>query len=544
MGKSARFADIYKMKSYFFLFITFCFFLTPLFSQDNNFNGEEAAAASYAEFALDAIHGGRGAEAKEILLRAADYASVSSDLSYLLALVQSKQQDYQDDVLSALRLAIATDRWNIFSKNDALILLSRTLITVKMFYEAQRTLNELDNSEIAVELKLLALKGMDDAKGFRKLMKDALNRYPHNTQIVRTLFAYSTRINYPSNEDRALLDIALKRLDVLMRDDPDLAYLAAPFISDTDLSRRILTSWRVSKTAPIPQDSLPISLKLGILSEDVAITELFAETLASKNRFLDKNIIVQVYDLLRNEKSRSLFSNYISTFSGTIKEDTDGDGLKETETLYDYGQIVSFKSDNDQNGNAETIIEFSANDPIKALIGDIVIKWEHYPSVFEAQQGNYRYFFKPSDFYYKPIQFTDLCGIGSEDEGGTVGLLYPELNQISQRLNETILFSSAYLVERPSMEFSGGIEKIECQNGIVTSVTEYLNDKAVSTTKYKNGIPIYQVVDLDLDGRMESRRYFSPTAVEGVYEIDRIETDFDTKSPPDTSYSYDLGLGL
>jgi hypothetical protein len=40
------------------------------------------------------------------------------------------------------------------------------------------------------------------------------------------------------------------------------------------------------------------------------------------------------------------------------------------------------------------------------------------------------------------------------------------------------------------------------------------------------GVPFVQSVDIDLDGRLDTRRYFSKTAIEGVYQIERIETMF------------------
>ncbi|MDR2433742.1 MAG: hypothetical protein LBD47_04155, partial [Treponema sp.] len=70
--------------------------------------GEPAMAERWADWAERAIAAGRWREAEAALERARDFASVSSDLSYLLALVLRHGNRPQAAVLEAARRAIET----------------------------------------------------------------------------------------------------------------------------------------------------------------------------------------------------------------------------------------------------------------------------------------------------------------------------------------------------------------------------------------------------------------------------------------------------
>jgi hypothetical protein len=491
--------------------------------------GEEAIAQRYFEWALNAINAGRLGEADVFLTRAADYASVSSDLSYLLALVRLRNGASQNAVLYALRLALATDRWKSFSAQDARLLEARALLTVKNYSQAMRSLSYLGDDESAVELRLLALMGLPNINGFRRLMTDALQRYPRNTAIPRILFTYAAHQDKPGDADRALVETVTRRIDALLQNDPDLSYIAAPFIGDEDHARRILQSWRATRLPPLPIASIPVSLNLGIISEDEAIEELFSPEIDSDARILDREIITNVYNLLRTENSRAQFMRDLKIFWGTITEDSDHDGIIEARAVYRYGILTLYQNDANQDGIQDIMATFDGGNPASAELSpaslfndqyDIktFISWEKYPSVSEVTTTRFHFYFRPEDFYYPVLQFKNLCE--------PTGLLYPEQNNSVTPLNDQMLFSYAYHIESPSIEFEGGTAVIECSNGIVLTSREYLNGKVVSVSEYANGVLVMQSIDLDLDGRMETRRYFSVKA-DGSTALERIESDWD-----------------
>ncbi|GMO33673.1 MAG: hypothetical protein Ta2F_09610 [Termitinemataceae bacterium] len=501
--------------------------MLPLTITAQEEHSEYAVAARYTAWALTAVNDGRNEDAKTFLLRAADYASVSSDLSYLLALVHNRLGGSANDVLAAIALSIQTDRWDIFSRNDAILLEARTLITIKRYTQALRSLSLLGDEESAVELRLLALKGAPNVEGFRKMMSDALNRYPRNTAFLRILFNYAQGLSIPRDADRRLIDIAIKRMPSVLQSDPDLAYMAAPFMSDIDAARLLLLNWRASRQAPVPIESLPVSLSMGIINESVAMEELFRPSIAPAARIIDKNVLTKVYNLLRNDDLRAQFLQDLIIFSGTITEDTDSDGIPETKTTYSYGLVNSWECNASQDGVSKFFVTFNSGDPMSAEITalddgqvskKIFIAYEKYPSVFEAIEGDYHYYFPPEDFHYPILLFDDLCDAG--------GLLYPQKNNLTADIQSNTLFGSAYLIERPSEEFSGAVERFECFSGVINGAKTYLNGAVISSTEYKNGSPVVQNVDLDLNGTLETRRFFG-VEHNGEAVVERIESDWD-----------------
>ena len=177
--------------------------------------GEEAIAARYAEWAESAFREKRFPQAEAFLLRAADYASGSSDLSYLLALVKKELSAPMREVLTALRLALATDRWTLYSRRDALYAEAEALIHLRLYNQALSTLSELDGDERAAELRVLAMRYLPGAANFAAALAAALERYPYNPAFPRILFQHAAARTAPDADERALVDTALKRLPAL-----------------------------------------------------------------------------------------------------------------------------------------------------------------------------------------------------------------------------------------------------------------------------------------------------------------------------------------
>jgi hypothetical protein len=93
---------------------------------------------------------------------------------------------------------------------------------------------------------------------------------------------------------------------------------------------------------------------------------------------------------------------------------------------------------------------------------------------------------------------------------GNQGLPYPERDPNGAGLTLRALVSFAATIERPSREFRGALERVTMERGIPRRAAEYLDNRMVSVTEFARGRPVLQRVDLDLDGRMETVRYFRP----------------------------------
>ena len=144
------------------------------------------------------------------------------------------------------------------------------------------------------------------------------------------------------------------------------------------------------------------------------------------------------------------------------------------------------------------------------------IQWERYPAILEVELDGVRYIPRPFDFHFSPFTFVNLWNSG---------LLFPERDPLSPPLTRRVLVSSVRRVERPSLEFSGGLEVVELTQGIPVGAREYVGDLMVSETEFLRGRPQLQRVDLTLSGRMDTVRRFSktyrPMELEELWNYDR-----------------------
>jgi len=516
------------MRALFFTFILALALGAGLYAQSGpqgsrvvpNESGDSAIADRYIQWAEQAIKTGQWTQARNALERAADYADVSSDISYLLGLARYNTNESRGSVLQAVENAIRTRRWTRYGEPEARLLEARQLIAMRRYTAALDSLAIFQ--PVAVEtadaamLRLTALKGLINngavsySAEFRRRMTEAMNRYPRDTRALRILFDYAnyayTDGRKPGSDDIAIMELALERLPFLLPKDPELAWIAAPFISDIEKARQTVADYRAASTKPNPASLVP-ALNLGLLDDIDAIEELFkpAAAAADSAAVIDKDLVVNVWKLLRSEEGRDHMARKIHGFSGTITEDEDHDGYFESRVVYKEGVLQEYYFDADQDRLEDVAIIFNSGTPQWARVPALaaVVFWENYPAVQRTVLESGLYLPAPGGFLFAPLGFIEICASDS-----TSGLLYPQRQPLQQEITRRMLASFAASVQQPSMEFPGGIEHIYLQNGIPVNAEVILNNKVVSFTEFENGRPVTQWLDLDLDGRMETvRRY-------------------------------------
>ena len=278
-------------------------------AQDREPAGDAAVAERYAEWALEALAEGRLEEAEAALERAADYADVSSDLSCLLALARSRLGRPRRLVLDALRRALAFNRWKLCSARQARLLEAETLVAMRSFTAALEALQEAGYDGHTLSLQARAFQGLADSRLFIQTIREALDRDPRSPEPLRLLFAHAVG-RIPSADERELVALCLRRLPLLVETDPELAFMAAPFIRNTEAARRYVAAYRAAGGAN--PAGIPAALNLGIIDGNQAMAELFREPA------LDRGLLEAVWNLLPSPETRSGFADALSGFSGTI----------------------------------------------------------------------------------------------------------------------------------------------------------------------------------------------------------------------------------
>ncbi|MCL1958703.1 MAG: hypothetical protein FWF68_03795 [Spirochaetes bacterium] len=557
-----------------FIFVVFNIHAQPVI----NAKDDSQAALQYVQWIQKAVDEQRWDEALAASTRAMDFSGVSSDVSYLFAVVQShyKNSIRQKAVVESLNKAIDANRWVKYGEYNAQLLKAQMLVSMREYQDALICLDRIDaagSRADSVMLRLLALRGMASGKEpgydyvyaaaqFRSQTLLAMDRFPRDPRPLRIFFEYAyNRKPQPSElpeSDVNLLELALKRLPFLREADPELAWLAAPFIRNVDDARRSAAAYRSGNLSndknfkPNPA-SVPVALNLGLIDDKTAIEEIFSSVTVSNDTpvifdkelpvifdkvpptlnkevpLIKKEIITDTYKLLRSEEGREVFTRKLLVFSGFIIVDDDNDGYIENIVHYNAGFIdylidalsnnvfrfgVKFGLDNDPE-KVSTFISKNDSSREKSLSRRIDLQWERYPSVKQAKLENETFTFGPVFFSYAPINFIEL---GGSDK--LTGLLYPELvyQYIALTYKALLSFCSSY--SRPSLEIDGATETIYMDRGVIVRAVETLNGRQVSVTEFEKGLPVVQHIDIDLDGRMETIRRFRRPPVN--YEMENI----------------------
>jgi len=489
--------------------------LTGLYAQSANRDAQ--AAVQYAEWVRQAIAEDRWEEALTALERAADFADASSDISYLLAVARSHAGKSRIAVVEALDKAIEINRWTHNSEAQALLLKAEQLIAMRNFPSALAILEQVGETADSAILRLLALRGLALSSGnvqamarFRSQLLVAMDRYPRDPRPLSIFFEYAhnrrPELSELSSGDLNLLELALRRLPFLLEFDPNLAWMAAPFTRNIEDARRLAASYRATQVKPVAA-SIPVALNLGLIGDIDAVEELFGAD--NENSVLYKEIIIDVYNLLRSEEGRNFFTQKLLSFSGSLFSDDDRDGIVESFVSYNSGVIQEFAYDRNQFNVFDLRILFDTGGvPVSSVYPisgepSAFVKWERYPSVEQVILADETFLFRPADFQFSPVSFVLLGG-----SLNTTGLMYPQLEYQFLTLTRRSFVSFCASISRPSVEFDGGVERIFLERGIPLQAEETLNGMQVSFTEFERGTPVIQRLDLDLDGRMETIRRF------------------------------------
>jgi len=550
-----------------------------------NQSGGNTPAERYFLWIRHEITEGRWKEAAAALERAADFSDELSDISFLRALVYARENRSRRLVLNALVRAIQVSRWKYYTEAQARFMAAEYLIALRYYADALYQLSGiLDNADTAV-LKLTALKGLSENSDvgsnsvtgtpalrrteFRRTVLETMDRYPRDPRPLRIFFDYAgniinngdaairesgetdlveedasggdaadsrgdgfVRVPPPgiSEADYFLMELVLRRLPQALENDPELAWMAAPFIRDREEARRLLGAYRAGSLTetraenfrPNPA-SIPSALELSLISGAQATEELFSASA------IDRDLIVRVSGVLDGGDSRNVFLARLLSFNGAISADDDRDGIPESMAFYHDGALREYYLDEDQDGITDMYISFIngvpqwarqtlAVDPdtqpaARSGSGPALLHWEKYPAVLRVEAEGIVYILRPTEFHFAPLRFTELSG--SETYSG---LLFPI--HTGMRLERRQLVFHALQIQRPSREFEGAVEWIDLDLGIPWRSTEILNGRAVSIIEYDNGQPVFQWIDLDNDSRMETVRRFRKMEYSGGDPLD------------------------
>ena len=515
-------------------------------SSDEERLGDIFVADRFVLWAERALDEGRRTDARSALVRAGDFADVSSDVSFLLARTMRAGDENRFLVLQVLEKAIMVNQWLRYAEPEARLFQTELLIELRRFDSALNSLaahrDLVGDTTESLLLQARALRGLawagavwadsvpsfvtipetvefpSDAEErsfageFRRLLLDIMEWNPHDPRPLRLFLEYVLKI-VPTPEDLILIETVVQRVPFLLDADPELAWMAASYVGDLEAARRLVLGYRAGSFGgnrdfpfrPNPT-SLIQALNLGLVDDMQAVEELFRSGTAT---FLDRSVLLAVDRLLHGDEGRNLFAERLHGFSGTITVDEDGDGIPESRLVFSEGLLQSFSHDALQSGTFRMHVVFDSGLPVLAELalpeGQAVVVWERYPLVRQVRVEGETFVFPLGEFRYLPIRFANV-GASLDYEG----MLLPDTDPLSPALNLRMLGLAASVIERQSSEFPTGTERTVLQQGIPVLAEVFENGLLISVTEFENGFPVVQRLDLSRNGKLETVRRFHP----------------------------------
>ena len=492
------------------------------------------AAQQYVIWIRQALDEGRLEDASAAIIRALDFSDVNSDISYLAAFVGLRLGDTRPAVTAHLDKAIDVNRWGFYNETQALILKAEQLVNMQRYSSALAALDQIKEGVVTADsaiLRLKAFRGLalnslsaTEIAVFQSYALSTMNRFSRDPRSAVIFLEYlnfirkqNPRVNFElsasslGSSDQQVLDLILRRLPILVEIDPELAWMAVPFMRNLEEARRYTAGYRAggflenaAGFTPNPR-SIPLALNLGLIDDTQAIEELFNVVLS----VIDFNVLNDTFDMLRSEEGRDEFTRTLLDFTGFIITCDSHNGLIEQAVTIKDGVVRRFIIDKNHELTLDLQFDFNTSGiPTTAAVsisGDntqAFVTWERYPFVMRVKLPQEDFSFRAADFNYAPISFIVLGGSRTRP-----GMSYPVLSN-QHELSRRSLVSFCASIDRPSIEFEGGTERIILEGGIPQQAVEVLGTNIVSITEFEGGLPVIQYIDLDLDGRMETIRRF------------------------------------
>jgi len=521
-----------------FLFLMFMV-LTVSFSFAQNHDLQQIiddadAAHQYVVWIRQALDEGRLEDASAAIVRALDFSNVNSDISYLAAYVGLRLGDARPAIVAHLDKAIDVNRWAYYNENEALVLKAEQLVNMQRYSSALAALEQVKEGDVSADAAMMRLKAFrglalnslsaTEIAVFQSFALSTMNRFSRDPrpavvylEYLNFIRKYNSRLNLElsasslGSSDQQVLDLILRRLPILVEIDPNLAWMAVPYMRSLEDARRYTAGYRAggflanaSGFTPSPR-SIPLALNLGLIGDNQAIEELFSNPLS----IIDFNVLNDTFDMLRSEEGRDEFTRTLLNFTGFIITYDSHNGLIESAATIKEGVVRCLIIDKNHELYLDLQFDFNSNGiPTSATVSvsgnntQADVTWERYPFVMRVKLPHEDFAFRAADFNYTPLSFITLGGSRTRP-----GMSFPVLSN-QHELSRRSLVSFCASIDRPSVEFEGATERIILEGGIPQQAVEVLGTNIVSITEFEGGLPVIQYIDLDLDGRMETIRRF------------------------------------
>ncbi len=409
------------------------------------------------------------------------YDRENSDALYVLAMVESLDQQTLHSAADRLEEAIELGRFRHTSERDARLLHSEILLDSGE-YEKSRSVLEpiligdpLDRD--ALWLTARALKRSGDSAAAHETAREADTLYPDDPRFFRVLLELD---DAPGFEE-------LRRIE----NDP---------MPENQHWYALLLRY-VQVAATESDRERAVRLYLEHHGDDPAIFG-YAHHLDDEDRITrffdlggDRDIgLIQALYAEVGERGRDMLRDRFDDFSGTLILDRERRGLADERFDFENGLLVRWEIDERVDGRPEWVVEFSSDDgdPRRVVrridspegLDVVDLTYRHYPEVAHAATGDERIFLRPRSFEY-PILDPESPWFETEHS-----VFFPfSLSAPPFEPERDRLLTESYLVQRRD------------------------DDRIHASVRMRNGVPVLESRDTLGDGRVDAVLYYEDGTV-------------------------------
>jgi len=469
------------------------------------------------------------------------YDNTVADLYYIQALGMS-QRGLPPYKIEPLLKSALQNKWYEYNKDAARLLLASVYTKTARAAEALSLLNErpLLSGKDALYIRANALYLLGNIGDARKTVRQGALQFPEDPRFALLFFererepsrenggngaqtageiadatdsaqttgsadnaetsGVNTALNGGDESDKTFTELSslfVSRAYDLQDADPDVLLKASVFAFSEEDGRRLLKAWNAyGKTDP---RYAVYALKAGLMSEEKAFD--YVEPFFSGTS--DYALVKSFVSLVSGEKTKERVRKLYAAFAGTLRFDTNGDGISDMTVNYRSGRPSLIEYDANQDGVIDWTADCDYGVPVKVNLvqEDAVLWYGSWPSLSRViwSGGTYtlnedRLFASPVNMIKEPVM----------EERASLSFYLPVLrDDVRSVLNADDLFALSHTVERKSAEGENTRVRFSLFDGKAQNAVYTDNGTPYAYAFFENGALRFRNVDRDKNGTYE-----------------------------------------
>lgn len=299
----------------------------------------------------------------------------NSDAYYLRGEMLFAHDKNIPGAISAYTEALSRSSWHQFDASTCKLSLAPLLIRTKQYERAFRLLETItsDSADYLFEYSS-ALNWLGKTTAARNTLQSAMQIYPNDYRFaierikIDPIYRQAMAEHFLANQDVGRFPASV--LAGLIRDT-----------TNTVVKRKLIALYeaRFPPSAEVYAESL-------LASSSVTSSEI--DKFVANGSLSDGNLVADLSRAVANTPAAQYLSRKLSTYTGTVSLDLNGDGIPEETATYASGRLTSLKYDGNQDGVDEYSLTFANGLPSSLTLMEgataYVLDYSKYPFVSSA----------------------------------------------------------------------------------------------------------------------------------------------------------------